>query len=89
MSRTGSNGGGKGGRDHRLNWTVEADGSRVFGHWSVQRLYPDTLRQWTPHYKGMPMFARHGAFSGHRRFKTPENAQRWVEKHLAQKGRRR
>ncbi len=87
MSRSGSNNGGRGGRDFRLNWSIAPGpgGDVTFGDWSVLWRSPGTSFPWTVFYKGSPVLQASGDSSAHRRFKTPQNAMRWVERELRQR----
>jgi hypothetical protein len=76
--RSGANGGGKGGRNFRLNWSTYL----TFGDWSIQENFRGTSMPWAVVYKNEIVQRAHGAFTGYRRFKTAENAKRWVERYL-------
>lgn len=82
MSRSGQNGGGKGGRNYRLNWTPMPDGGVSFGDWRVKS-EPGWRWPWEVHFKGRPFLRNHGVYNGTLRFKTKENAQRYVERYIA------
>ncbi len=80
MSRSGQNGGGQGGRNHRFNWgKPDGKGAFAFGDWRICIMHQGSTLPWAVFYKDEPMLRRHGDFEGYRRFKTAENAQRWVE----------
>jgi hypothetical protein len=85
-SKPGQNGGGKGGRNYRLNWTLTPDGGAEFGEYSIQHDCQGTAHPYTVHYRGEPLSRAHGNFTGHARFKTLPNAQRWCERRLAKRG---
>lgn len=77
LSRTGSNGGGKGGRNYRLNWMISGD-KITFGEWVVESA------QWgfVVWHKGVMLRRRHGNYEGTLVLKTQEHAKRWVEKRV-------
>jgi len=80
MSRAGDNRGGQGGRDYRFNWGRPiADGPYAFGDWRIVSMYSGTTLPWIIFYKGAVMQRMRLGRSMARRFKTAENAQRWVE----------
>jgi hypothetical protein len=84
MGRLGGNS-GKGGRNYRLNWSATADGGAVFSGYSIHYNWQGTSFPWSVHFKGEPMLQAHGACTGYRRFKTMENAKRWVERRIAKR----
>ncbi len=86
MSRSGGNGGGKGGRNHRLNWMDTPDGGAHFGEWAIVADRGFRL-PWVLQRRGFAVLRAHGNNSGAARFKTVETAKRWVEKRLAERSR--
>jgi hypothetical protein len=82
MSRSGQNGGGKGGRNYRLNWSPTLDGGASFGSYTILFSWSGTAFPWSVNFKGQPLLQSHGNFTGYSRFKTLENAKRWVEKRI-------
>lgn len=75
-TRGGSNGGGKGGRNHRLNWT-DADGASSFANYKIERIDFGGEERWVVEWRGVPL--RRAL-----RFKSLANAKRWVEKRIAE-----
>jgi hypothetical protein len=87
VSRTGDNGGGQGGRNYRFNWgKALADGSFGHGEWRIRCAHPGTTLPWIITHNGdliqRTRFERQMA----RRFKTAENAQRWIELYSRRSG---
>ena len=82
MSRSGQNGGGKGGRDYRVNWSERADGGAAFGDYTITLSFAGSASPWLVSFKNEPLRQAHGTFTGYSRFKTIANAKRWVEKRL-------
>lgn len=81
LSRTGSNGGGKGGRNYRLNWMISGD-KITFGEWVVESAkWGDEIR-FVVWHKGVMLRRRHGNYEGTLFLKTQEHAKRWVEKRV-------
>jgi hypothetical protein len=76
---------GKGGRNYRLNWTDEADGGATFGSYRIRFVHAGTAQPWGVFFKEEPMLRAHGNYTGYCRFKTVENAKRWVERRLAKR----
>jgi hypothetical protein len=72
---------GKGGRNYRLNWTEASDGGATFGDWRIKS-EPGWRLPWEVRFKDRPFLRRHGDYNGTLRFKTVENAKRYVEKYI-------
>jgi hypothetical protein len=79
------NGGGKGGRNYRLNWKTAPDGGATFGDWRIVHR-PGLRLSWVIQYKGYDLARRHGDYRGCVRLKTVDNAKRYVERYLRKGG---
>jgi hypothetical protein len=71
---------GKGGRNYHLNWTNDANGAH-FGPWIIE-FYATGPMPYRVLKNNYPILRAHGACTGFVRFKTIENAKRWVEKRV-------
>jgi len=84
MARSGQNGGGKGGRNYRVNWSEGK--TYAFGNYLVEDVtFAGSPRPWVVRFKRMVVARAEGRSRGARRFVSAERAMRWVEKLLRDK----